>query len=379
LQLGGYTKGTDTLYQDVTIPPTASYAQLQFWYRIDTADSATIPHDTMEVFLSIPGGARLGTYFTFSNTDDTGGAWVHSQTMDVSAFRGQTVRLTFSAVNDATSPTSFRVDDVSLAVAATNYTALWWNAAESGWGLNFNQQGDTVFATLFTYDLDGTPMWLFMSNGARQGTADTFSGALYRSVGPPFNANPFTAIGPGNTTNVGTMTIAFATPNTGTLTYSVNGATVVKQISKQVFGSRAASCQETIADRTPLTNYTDLWWAGAQESGWGLNITHQDDTLFATLFTYDANGKGMWPYMSAGAKQADGSYLGALFLGTHASAFNAQPFVPITPANFRNAGTMRLQFTSGTAGLLTYTLDGVTVVKKITRQVFSSPTPACSS
>src|SRR6185437_4722556 len=137
--------------------------------------------------------ARLATLFSLSNVDATG-AWTHSAAADVSAFRGQTVRLTFSATNDATSSTSFRIDDVSLAVANTNYTALWWNSAESGWGLNVNQQGDIVFATLFDYDLDGTPMWLFMSKGMRQGTGDTFSGTLYRSVGAPFNADPFPAI-----------------------------------------------------------------------------------------------------------------------------------------------------------------------------------------
>jgi hypothetical protein len=31
-------------------------------------------------------------------------------------------------------------------------TALWWNPGESGWGLNLNQQGTTIFGTLFTYD-----------------------------------------------------------------------------------------------------------------------------------------------------------------------------------------------------------------------------------
>ena len=36
--------------------------------------------------------------------------------------------------------------------AAANYTALWWNPAESGWGVNFNHQGNILFGTLFTYD-----------------------------------------------------------------------------------------------------------------------------------------------------------------------------------------------------------------------------------
>ena len=35
------------------------------------------------------------------------------------------------------------------------------------------------------------PLWLVMSDGRRQGTADTFSGVLYRTTGPVFNAVPF--------------------------------------------------------------------------------------------------------------------------------------------------------------------------------------------
>src|SRR4029077_19170889 len=52
--------------------------------------------------------------------------------------------------------------------ADTNHTALWWNAAESGWGINVNHQGNIVFATLFTYDDSGAPLWLVMPSGQRQ-------------------------------------------------------------------------------------------------------------------------------------------------------------------------------------------------------------------
>ena len=52
-------------------------------------------------------------------------------------------------------------DHANLAVA-TNYQDLWWVAegAESGWGINFAHQGDSVFATWYTYDVDGAPLWL---------------------------------------------------------------------------------------------------------------------------------------------------------------------------------------------------------------------------
>jgi hypothetical protein len=258
--------------------------------------------------------------------------------------------------------------------AARNYTALWWNPSESGWGLNLNHQGNILFGTLFTYDAAGAPLWLVMSAGTLR-TDGSYSGDLYRTTGPAFNANPFTPIGERNLTRVGEMEVAFSGEGAGTLRYSVNGATVTKAIQRQVYGSRAAECTPTTASRASAANYQDLWWNPA-ESGWGLNLTHQDDTLFATLFTYDAAGRDLWLVMSAGTRQADGSYLGDLYRTT-GPAFNASPFTPIGAGNITAVGTMRLRFSDGISATLTYTYNGVAVTKAIQRQVFSSPVPSC--
>ncbi len=212
--LGGYDNGTDTMYQEVTIPAGATQAMLRFWYRIITTEGETpTAYDTMKVAIdSATTGERLATLATLSNANQTSG-WVQSQQYDVSAFAGQTVRLVFTATMDISSITNFFVDDITLTAlgsgAAPNYTALWWNPSESGWGINFNHQGNIVFATLFTYDLAGNPMWLVMSNGAKQ-SGETFSGALYRTTGPAFDANPFTPIGASNLATVGTMTVTFS-------------------------------------------------------------------------------------------------------------------------------------------------------------------------
>lgn len=260
--------------------------------------------------------------------------------------------------------------------ATENYTALWWNSSESGWGVNFNHQGTILFATLFTYDSGGAPLWLVMPAGRLQ-SGSTYSGELYRTTGPAFNAVPFTPITDANLTQMGTMSVTFAGSDAATLTYTVNGISVTKSITRQVFGTRAANCTPTTASRASLTNYQDLWW-NATESGWGVNVTHQDNTLFATLFTYDATGQGMWLVMPAGFRQADGSYLGDLYQTT-GPAFNANPFTPITGANLTTVGTMRFRFTSGDSATLTYSVNGSQVTKSVTRQVFSTPVPSCAS
>jgi lysyl endopeptidase len=253
-------------------------------------------------------------------------------------------------------------------VEATNHTNLWWNPAEPGWGLNVNHQGNIVFGTLFTYDTDGTPMWLVLSNGARQPDG-SYSGPLYRTTGPVFNAQPWTAI---SLAVVGSMTLRFASASTGSLDYTVNGVAVHKDIQRQDF-STVPTCTWSSFDRSYAFNYQDLWWNPA-ESGWGLNIAHQGTILFATLFTYGADNKARWYVMSSGNRTAAGLYSGTLYR-TAGPAFNANPWVPATVTA---VGTMQVQLTNGNAATLTYTVDGTSVTKQIQRQVFSTPKVECS-
>ena len=265
---------------------------------------------------------------------------------------------------------------VTAQQANPNHTALWWNPAESGWGINLVHQGNILFATLFTYDTNGTVMWLVMSNGALESDGRTYSGTLFRTTGPAFNANPFPPIGPANIGTVGNMSVTFNAQDSALLVYTVNGVAVTKTIQRQVFGSRAANCVHSTASRVGATNYQDLWWIPA-ESGWGVNITHQDNILFATLFTYDATGRGLWLVMSNGERQPDGSYSGTLFQTT-GPPFNAVPFTPIGPSNITTVGTMQFRPTNGENAVLTYTVNNVPVTKQVVRQVFASPVPACS-
>ena len=260
--------------------------------------------------------------------------------------------------------------------AAINYTGMWWNPTESGWSISVNHQGNVAFATLYTYDEAGAPMWLVMSSGLLQADGRTYTGDLYRTNGPAFNAQPFTPITAANLLTVGRMSLTFSTATTATLSYTYLGTAVSKNIVPFVFGTMAASCTSTTGNRSALSNYQDTWWNPA-ESGWGLSIVHQDNTLSAALSTYDLAGNNLW-LVSPAILQPDGSYLGALYRTT-GPAFNAQPFTPITGANIATIGTMRFTFSDGISGTLAYTVNGVPVSKSITRLVFSDTVPACSS
>ena len=42
--------------------------------------------------------------------------------------------------------------------SAVDYSALWWNPNEPGWGVSLSHQSSTIFAVFFTYDALGNPM-----------------------------------------------------------------------------------------------------------------------------------------------------------------------------------------------------------------------------
>ena len=124
---------------------------------------------------------------------------------------------------------------------ASNIQDIWWTSGESGWGLNLAQQGSILFAALYTYQANGKPLWLVMSNGAAQSDG-SFKGDLFRASGPPFNTVPWTAA---TLTKVGTMTVtpSRTTVRTGTLTYSVDGVNVTKAIERFTFADLRPDCE----------------------------------------------------------------------------------------------------------------------------------------
>jgi hypothetical protein len=117
----------------------------------------------------------------------------------------------------------------------------------------------------------------------------------------------------------------------------------------------------------------DLWWAGAQENGWGLSITQHQSTLFAALFIYDASGLPTWLVMPGGSWNAQQSaYTGALYR-PHApryDAYDASRFV-VGPS----VGTLKLTVNTLDSITMDYTVDGVTGRKTIERQRFGPATP----
>ncbi len=113
--LDGYgATHTDSVSQSVTLPVDCTTASLDFWLHIDTRETGSTVFDRLTVAL---GGTTVAT---FSNTQAAAG--YQQRTVDVSAFAGRPVALTFTGVEDASAQTSFVLDDVALNVSGGTTT-----------------------------------------------------------------------------------------------------------------------------------------------------------------------------------------------------------------------------------------------------------------
>ncbi len=114
--LNGYgSVHTDTLYQQVAIPSTATAATLTFWRHIDTTETTTTAsYDTLKLQIRNSSGTVLATMATYSNLDAAPG---YSQaSFNLLAYKGQTIQIYFVGVEDASLKTSFVLDDFALNV-----------------------------------------------------------------------------------------------------------------------------------------------------------------------------------------------------------------------------------------------------------------------
>ena len=112
------------------------------------------------------------------------------------------------------------------ATPAANYTDLWWNPNESGWGITITQHPtNQIWAIWYTYDpryqdpsSSGTynPLWINMPGGTWT-SPTTLTGDVYVLNGTPY----FQAGSNRQQTRVGSFSFNFTSASTGTFTYNI--------------------------------------------------------------------------------------------------------------------------------------------------------------
>ena len=125
---------------------------------------------------------------------------------------------------------------VAGAARAGQYSDLWWNPQESGWGVNVVQQLETAFVTLFVYAPDGSPTW-YVAPAARithYGTAGPlFTGTLYRTRGP-WHGGPFDPAQV-QATAVGQVDLEVLARDRMRVHYSAEGVAMAKDVVRQTW------------------------------------------------------------------------------------------------------------------------------------------------
>ena len=102
-------------------------------------------------------------------------------------------------------------------VPTVDYTDLWWNPQEPGWGLTIHQHpSGGLVATWLTYRADRSPMWYSVQPG-RWIDEFTYVGVLYEVHGPRFE-QPTPQDRPAELQRAGTVTIAFSSEWNGVFT-----------------------------------------------------------------------------------------------------------------------------------------------------------------
>ena len=111
--LDGYgTTHTDSLFQQIAVPSSATTVTLSFWLKINTAETTTVtPFDTLQVQIRNSSNTVLSTLATYSNLNKTTGYVL--KTFDITSFKGQTIRIYFLGQEDSSLQTSFVIDDTS--------------------------------------------------------------------------------------------------------------------------------------------------------------------------------------------------------------------------------------------------------------------------
>jgi hypothetical protein len=173
---------------------------------------------------------------------------------------------------------------------AANFSDIWWNPSESGWGVTIADHGSNLFGVWYTYRADGKPVWYTIPGGTFSSDHSTFTGDVYVTRGPSYTLSAFDA-SQVVATKVGTATFNFApsgeAAGVALFTYNVNGVAKSERIQRQSFGN--ASAQWGI-------DFTDLWFNPA-ESGWGLSLAQHGNNVFAVWYTYDTDGQPLWLVM----------------------------------------------------------------------------------
>jgi hypothetical protein len=237
---------------------------------------------------------------------------------------------------------------------STDNSDIYNAVNESGWAVELVQRGDAVFATIYTYDGNMSPIFysgaLFFGGTDAGGNA-IWTGDLNVTKGSWFGA-PYDAT-KSSLRKVGTITYVQQFTEGGTVTFSVDGVVVTKQIARVTFrldnyaGTYQGTYKLVAASCTnPANNgtfYTDALFTITQGNN-SLTIVAADDAGDSCTFPGDYSQSGQF-----------GQSTGTFTCTTGIHGANLFFEMNVTPTDFRG----RIKETDNLGCSVTGTIAGV--------------------
>lgn len=116
--------------------------------------------------------------------------------------------------------------------------------------------------------------------------------------------------------------------------------------------------------------YKGMWWASPADSepGWGINLEHQADAIFASWYTYDVHGDAWWLTATLVDDGEDVFYGDAY--ETRGPSFDSIPFDG-DQVMYRRVGWMAIHFEDRNAAIFDYEINRIRQARRIERYTFA--------
>ncbi|MCF6319250.1 MAG: M64 family metallopeptidase, partial [Proteobacteria bacterium] len=162
---------------------------------------------------------------------------------------------------------------------------------------------DLYFTIFYTYKDDGTPEWYTSLSALKNNILnidmgdDTLQRVIYDYPVSPIGAgNPFSI-----DTSIGTNILKIDFNNTTATTSETcnDGVTRPDNIALatwQLGSQQDTWCIEPLIAQSsyPSPDFGGTWWAGIDDTGWGLSLSFANDLIVAVVYYFDAEGKPRW-------------------------------------------------------------------------------------
>ncbi len=248
---------------------------------------------------------------SFTGTDLT---W-REYSMDLSQYNGQDIQIRFNYSSDAqNNGEGWFIDDIALTNVqipsqcttvlpqTSPQAGLWYDKSRNGHGFVIEPIGNEqdYFTIFYSYKDDGTPEWYTslakLENGVLNinldnNTLQRFTYDFNSTAGNPSLLDE----------SIGTtiLSIDFNSDNLGNPQVCNDGQDRGAKIAVahwQIGEQTGDWCLSPIIaqNNIPTNDLGGTWWAGNDDSGWGLSLAFSNDTLIAIVYYYDAQGQPRW-------------------------------------------------------------------------------------